>query len=170
MVYKPAHEPAAISAAAAKLAHTAIRNESREYRAREHKAAVLYQLVEEADQLSAIQPLERGVPGYLRFAVVDHSGSRVPVNRLGVMRAYPRTLHEQVELAPQLLPGEPPTPGAAFLRKSLFTLPTHSFVTGTDLLALQRWMHQKVAETRNSAPTTGSLEAPEVLSKGWSHW
>jgi hypothetical protein len=169
MVYKPAHEPTALSAGAATLAGTAMRNETPDHQARVRKAAVLQALVNDADQLAAIQPIEGALPGYLRFAVVDRSNSRMPANRLGVMRAYPRTLHEHAELAPQLVPGEPATPGATLLRKSLFTLPTHSFVRGSDFLALQDWMHQVVVEAQDSEAATSAIGGRDVLSEGWSH-
>ena len=72
------------------------------------------------------------------------------------MPGYPRTLPEQTELAPQLMPGEPATPGADALRQSLFTLPTHSRVNRTDLVDLQNWVYQ-VAREKSRRPAASSF-------------
>lgn len=168
MVYHPAHEPSALSQVSATLAGIALRNEVQEKRLRVRKATVLRALADDAEQLSAIQPIEGAEPGYLRFAVTDHSGARVPAHRLGIMRGYPQTLNEQPELAPQVLGGEPPTPGAQELRKSLFTLPTHAFVQGADLIALQRWMCSPAGDTPRSVDAVGVMGQRPALSEGWS--
>ena len=85
-------------------------------------------------------PVAGSRPGYLRYAVRDTSGRRTPSTALGIVKPYPRTLLEQVELRPILAPGEPATPGAAELRRTLFTLPTHHFVSGTDVKAIAGWL------------------------------
>ena len=168
MVYHPAHEPGVLSQVSATLARIAVRNEAQEKRLRVRKATVLRALAEGAEQLSAIPPIEGSEPGYLRFAVVDHSGSRLPAHRLGIMRGYPQTLSEQPELAPQLLRGEPPMPGAHDLRRSLFTLPTHAFVQGVDMMALQDWMCSIACETARSVHTVSAMVERPALSEGWS--
>jgi dTDP-4-amino-4,6-dideoxygalactose transaminase len=141
MVYHPAHEPRPLSRVAASLTLSALENEPADRRSRVRKASVLEALASVADLLTPIQPIEGADPGYLRLALLDRSRSRRAASRLGVMPGYPRTLREQSELTPHLLPGEPMTPGATELRELLFTLPTHAFVTRKDLLALHEWMN-----------------------------
>ena len=80
------------------------------------------------------------------------------------MRGYPQTLHEQAELAPQLQSGEPPTPGADDLRKSLFTLPTHSYVKGVDFVALHSWMHDVIRDSQSSVAGASAIRGREALS------
>ena len=141
MTYHPAHEPRSLSGAAASLACAALLGEPRDVAARREIAAAL-QRVAEADGVlvEPIRSIAGGLPGFLRFAVLDRSGARAAAPQLGIMRGYPLTLHEQPELYPNLVAGEPPTPGASELRASLFTLPTHGRVTGTDLRAHGAWM------------------------------
>jgi hypothetical protein len=162
MVYHPAHEPSGISVAAASLVGSALASADRELGDRCHRAAKLHALLEEdADQLLPVRLIARARPGYLRFAVIDRSSLRVAAPRLGVMRGYPRTLREQPELAPHLVPGEPATHGAAELRRSLFTLPTHSRVTTRDLLDLQKWISRVAA---GSAVASGGRMAPSQIN------
>jgi dTDP-4-amino-4,6-dideoxygalactose transaminase len=165
MVYHPAHEPRALSFAAASLVLTALRNEPRELRSRRHTANRLCSLSRNADGLSDVKPVGGACAGYLRFAVLDRSKSRTSASRLGVMRGYPRTLQEQPELVPRLIPGEPPTPGAALLRDALFTLPTHAFVSAQDLVALGDWMHRDMERDvlSYSATTDGLVVGGEDL-------
>lgn len=155
MVYHPAHEPRALSRVAASLTLTALANEPRDRQSRARKACVLHALASQADDLIPIRPIEGADPGYLRFALLDRSRSRRVAGRLGVMSGYPKTLREQPELNPHLMPGEPETPGAMELRESLFTLPTHAFVAKTDFVALQDWFY-------GAAP----LQAEQTAAKG----
>lgn len=149
MVYRPAHEPQALSAVAASLVRDGMAAEERELLTRRRHAAVFLEETEPAEhQIVAVPPILGAHPGYLRFPVLDRSASREDARRLGIMRGYPRTLHEQRELRPNLLAGEPSTPGATELRASLFTLPTHAFVTAQDLGNLRAWI-------RRSARTAG---------------
>jgi perosamine synthetase len=153
MVYHPAHEPRSLSRVAASLTLTALANEARDRQSRARKASVLRALVSDVEYLTPVQPIEGSDPGFLRFAVIDRSHSRRVAGRLGVMPGYPRTLFEQAELAPNLMPGEPATPGATRLRESLLTLPTHPFVTAIDFLDLQEWMHRApFAPAEEAAP------------------
>ena len=161
MVYHPAHEPQALSRVAASLTLNALDNEASERHSRVRKASVLHALASTADDLEPIQPIQGAEPGYLRLAVLDRSRSRRAASQLGVMPGYPRTLREQSELTPHLLSGEPSTPGATELRDSLFTLPTHAFVTRKDFVALQEWMnadeHPAPLREANGRP---ALESP----------
>ena len=140
-IYRPAAEPQSLSTAAASLIQTAIATEKRDLAIRVRHAAALRAMIEHTDSsLTAIRPIERAEPGYLRFALTDPSRTRCAAGRLGVMRGYPQTLAEQPALAPSLLPREPRTPGAEHLRSCLFTLPTHEKVTTDDLTYIRQWL------------------------------
>lgn len=139
MVYHPAHEPRSLSAAAAALVRRALAYAPEEVAIRRRTAALLAVAAAEGSDIEAIRVVEGGTSGYLRFPVLD-AGARVERVDLGVLRGYPRTLHEQEELRPCLVEGEPPTPGALELRRALFTLPTHRMVRRSDLERLVEWL------------------------------
>lgn len=162
MIYRPAHEPESLSASAGALVRSALDDEPRACTARRRNADVLRAFASEyGEGLEPIQVSTRGEAGFLRFAVLDRSGRRGVSPRLGVMRGYPRTLHEQMELRPQLLAGEPATPGAVELRSSLFTLPTHGWVNEGDLLALKNWLRHQ--EATMPEPQTAAVRASVAL-------
>lgn len=140
MVYHEASEPRGMSVAAAALVPSAFALEGPELDARRINARALDRAATRGAQLGSITAIADSVPGYLRYAVRDLGGGRTIQPQLGVVRPYPRTLLEQPELRDSLTEGEPATPGAAALRGSLFTLPTHRFVGAGDLAALARWM------------------------------
>ena len=152
MVYHPAHEPRALSRSAAGLLASALGLDAAEVARRRANARSLQRAAGARDDLLPVRELEGASSGYLRLPVLD-LGGRVQDPALGVMRGYPRTLHEQEELRPCLVPGEPPTPGAAWLRERLFTLPTHGLVAARDVRALARWVG------RPAAPPDGLLSA-----------
>ena len=77
-------------------------------------------------------------PGYLRLAVLDEAGRRV-APQLGVVRSYPRPLGEEAEIAPIIHRGEPDTPGAREICRTLFTLPVHEYVTRGDERQIVEW-------------------------------
>ena len=166
MVYHPAHEPRALSRVAASLTLTALAQESRDRQSRARKASALHILASEAHDITPIRPIDGAEPGYLRFAVLDRLRSRRVATRLGVMSGYPQTLREQPELCAHLMPGEPPTPGASELRESLFTLPTHAFVTKRDFVALHRWMHGDARLEAAHTATAGRRPALEDPAYG----
>jgi len=138
MVYRPAHDPAPLSAAAAALVRAALRHAEREAAVRGRNAGILNEAAADAEGISAIRPIPEGNPGYIRFPIRDLR-HRFPVPRLGIMRAYPRALIDQEELGSCLLPCDAP-PGAAELARSLFTLPVHSLVNRRDLNHLRDWL------------------------------
>ena len=144
MVYHPAHEPNAISRAAASLVRSAMQLDQAEVACRRRHAAVLAGVAPSAD-VTAIHTVTGAEPGYLRYAVLA-AEQRVPAPSLGIARGYPRALYEQQELRPQLLGDEPEPLGGRHLRESLFTLPVHSYLTTRDLARLRRWL--ETAPTR----------------------
>jgi perosamine synthetase len=165
-VFRPAQEPRGASVAAASFVRSALLSQTAERIERTEKAAVLRALSAAVNSLVAVQPIHGAEPGYLRFAVLDAGGRYAAAPRLGIMRGYPRTLREQRELAPQLLPDEWHTPGADELQRSLFTLPTHNRVTQGDVTKLATWMMNAGRVTAaQSAPEHGS---PRELLEGAS--
>jgi hypothetical protein len=57
------------------------------------------------------------------------------------------------------VPGEPPTPGAAELARTLFTLPTHYMVKPSDIKAMMEWLR---VPTRLLVPIHGRERAPRA--------
>jgi hypothetical protein len=140
MVYHPAHEPTSSSLGSCALLPSALALEKSELLVRRRRAQQLEVAAQRSPSVASPAPIASAEPGYLRFAVRDLSGKRQPDPRLGVLRSYPQTLAEQPELQPLLIAGEPPVPGATDLRRGLYTLPTHRFVSDADLAAMVRWL------------------------------
>jgi hypothetical protein len=69
---------------------------------------------------------------------LDEAGRRV-APQLGVVRSYPRPLGEEAEIAPIIHRGEPDTPGAREICRTLFTLPVHEYVTRGDERQIVEW-------------------------------
>ena len=137
-VYHPAHPPRSLSAAAAALVARAMRAAPAEVTIRQRNAAALAIAADEGGDIEAIRTIPGAVSGMLRFPITD-TGSRVERPDLGVLRGYPRTLREEPE-AQRCLEAGPDLPGADELRRTLFTLPTHSRVTRRDLEEMIDWL------------------------------
>lgn len=149
MVYHPAHEPRAMSVAAAAIVRDAIGRADADIARRRRRAQELAAHLGDADGLRVVAPIARGSSGYLRLPVIDFAG-RESDPHLGILRGYPRTLAEQEELRPCLCDGEIGPRGAALLGRSLFTVPTH------------RWVSERSAERiRGWAARGGSGLAPQ---------
>lgn len=133
MVYHPAQEPRPMSDAAAVLLRQALRDDPPEVARRYRTATALLEAIRPARDLAPARPIAGGECGYLRLAVADRDGRLRAQAQLGIAPGYPRTLVEQHELRPLLLPDETEHPGAAELRRTLITLPTHRFVTPGDV-------------------------------------
>lgn len=133
MVYQQAHAPASLSHSAATLLRQAVRDEAGDRAARFRNASALLEQIGEARDLVPVCAIPAGESGYLRLAVADRTRRLGRASALGIAAGYPRTLMEQAELRPQLHPGETEHAGAAELRRSLITLPTHRFVTAGDI-------------------------------------
>lgn len=141
MVYRPAHEPAAMPRAAAALLRRALRDDPAEVARRRAHARALGELAASGGDVMPVRPIAGAEPGYLRFALLAGPAHH-PAPRLGVMRGYPRTLAEHAELHPALLPGQAPLPGSELLRRVLLTLPTHGQLRAHDVRRLERWLRQ----------------------------
>lgn len=159
MVFHPAHEPRRMSAAAAAVVHSTLHVADAEATIRRRNAKILMAALQEGEGLGPIHPIGGAAPGYLRFPVRDPQG-RSEVPRLGILRAYPRTLGEEAELRPRLVPNDDVLPGAAELARSLFTLPVHSLLTPSDVHQLTAWLRSPTARYREAQ--NGTLEQTVV--------
>lgn len=139
MVYHPAHEPRALSWAAASLVRRALALAPGDVAGRRRTAAALEMATLEGADIRPVRPVHGGVSGYLRYPILDR-GSRAERADMGILRGYKVMLHDQQELRPCLVAGEPPTPGAEELARSLFTLPTHYMVKPSDIKAMMEWL------------------------------
>jgi hypothetical protein len=148
MVYHPANEPATMSAVSDSLLPSALALEGADLAARRRTAAQLAVEALEARDLATVRPIAGSSPGYLRFPVRDLAGGRALRGDLGIVRPYPTPVREQPEMQPALVGGEPDVSGASELARSLRTLPTHAFVTASDIAAMRAWLTpQTRAET-----------------------
>ena len=156
MVYHPAHEPRTMSRGVAALVCMALEGAERERQIRAANAARLASIVTQSADVEVVQPVPGATPGYLRLPVIDRGG-RCADPRIGVLRSYPLAMQEQAELLPRLRAPRRDLPGALELRRSLFTLPTHSLVGAADLRGIERWSsgtgerHAPVARERMHA-------------------
>lgn len=165
MVYRPAHHPCSVSSAAAALIARALRAAPAEVAARQRNAAALAIAAEEGGDIQAVRTIPGAVSGMLRFPSTD-TGARAERPDLGILRGYPRTLLEERELQRCLEPGAPKLPGADELRRTLFTLPTHSRVTRRDLEQMIDWLRVPM---RVLAPVLSEATA-SLSGSGSSSW
>lgn len=155
MVYRPAHEPRAMSNAALRMLVPAWQ---RADEAVERRRTIGFKLTAMARAARSVRPMRvvsGGTPGFLRMAVLD-AGARSPSSALGIVRPYPRTLQDMPELWPIVAPGGRRLPGADELVRSLFTLPTHQWVDDGDLVACEQWLNEprlRMIGTTTPAPT-----------------
>ena len=148
MVYRLAHEPRALGAAAAAVLPTALALDDDEVRSRRACAASLMAAAAPARHFSPIRAVANANPGYLRLAVLDGSGTAAAAPRLGALRGYPITLDEHPETARVLVNRQPAIGGARVLRDKLFTLPTHSRVSARDFARLAEWLGSSADSVR----------------------
>jgi len=140
MVYHPPTEPRPIAAAAVAILNSALRMNEWEIQVRRDRAKTLLSRFADARHVSPVQSIAGGESGFLRLALLDTSGRKTPRATLGAIRGYPITLEQHPELQRILLHGEQSGKGSEFLRDNLFTLPTHSGVTVSDLDRLGHWL------------------------------
>jgi hypothetical protein len=140
MVYHPPIEPRRMAASAEAILHSALRMDEREVQFRRARARDLLSLISESHSVAPIRPIVEGDSGYLRLALLDTGGRRVPRATIGALRGYPLTLAQHAPLQPILLQGECAGRGSEILRDTLFTLPTHSRVNRSDLTRLGQWL------------------------------
>lgn len=158
MVYHPAHEPRALSWAATSLVRRALAQTPGDVAGRRRTAAALEMATLEGADIRPVRPVRGGASGYLRYPILDR-GSRVERADMGILRGYKIMLHDQQELRPCLIAGEPPTPGAEELARTLFTLPTHHMVKPSDIKAMMEWLR---VPTRLLVPISERERAPRA--------
>jgi dTDP-4-amino-4,6-dideoxygalactose transaminase len=140
MVYRPPNEPRPMATAAAAILHSALRMDEREVQFRRARAKDLLSRITESHAVMPVHPIVGGKSGFLRLALLDTGGRRLPRSNIGALRGYPMTLEQHPQLQPMLVPGEQAGKGSETLRDRLFTLPTHSRVNSSDLTRLEKWL------------------------------
>jgi dTDP-4-amino-4,6-dideoxygalactose transaminase len=143
MVYHPAHEPQALSVGSQLLLDSALSLEPEDLVARRARAQRLDELVREAKHIVSLTAIPGANPGYLRYPVRSIGATRAGEPSYGIVRPYPVALRDHPAVA-QVLAESPATPGAAELSRTLFTLPTHRFVTEGDLNSVRSWLGRDV--------------------------
>jgi dTDP-4-amino-4,6-dideoxygalactose transaminase len=154
MVYHSPRPPRAMSAASAGILRRTLELETQEVSSRRARAKDLLTRVREIPDVTAVRPIPGGESGFLRLALIDSAGTRMPRADLGALRGYPMTLDQHPQLRPLLLPGERAGKGSQFLRDRLFTVPTHSGVAQSDLASVSDWLGAGEAESRILAAAT----------------
>jgi perosamine synthetase len=140
MIYHPPTGPRPMAAAAAAILRTALKMDEREVQYRRASAKEMLSLIAESHAIVPVHPIVEGESGFLRLALLDRTGQRLPSATIGALRGYPMTLEQHPQLQPMLLPGERAGRGSETLRDRLFTLPTHSRVNRSDLNRLEKWL------------------------------
>jgi hypothetical protein len=140
MVYHPPTEPRPMAAAATAMLRSALRISDREMQSRRLRAHGVLTRIRESANVSPVGAIPGGQSGFLRFALLDVGGGRLPHASVGALRGYPMTLEQHGELHPILLPNEKAGKGAEHLRDRLFTLPTHSRVDPSDFERMGTWL------------------------------
>lgn len=142
MVYRPAHEPREMSAAATSVLPTALAMDDLEVRRRQQRATQYLSAIDGA-RLRAICSSPDAQPGYLRLALLRSSDARPADARLGITRGYPVTLDEHPETGRVLAHSPMNIDGARQLRDRLLTLPTHSRVDAADAERIVSWLKDR---------------------------
>ena len=99
--------------------------------------------------MTAVNAIEGGVSGFLRFPVLIDPSRSTPA-RLGVYRGYPVALIEEVALQPILSregrASDVRVPGARELAARLVTLPTHALMSNQDVQRVCEWIRTPRAD------------------------
>jgi dTDP-4-amino-4,6-dideoxygalactose transaminase len=141
-VYREPHPPRALGAGAARVALRSLVSVDAEATVRRARAAQLAAAAAAAG-IPTVTPIEGAEPGYLRFPLVLGSAAAdvaARSGRLGIARAYPRTLAQLPALATRCRNVAESFPGATQLAAALYTAPTHSYLTDNDLAQLVTWI------------------------------
>ena len=139
-VFHPPHRATPMPLAARALLSQSIRYAEKESRIRRSNAG---RLAKNLSFVSRVPEARGGTAGYLRLPVLVEgkllTAFRSPRSRaLGIMPGYPRPLPE----LPVTFELEGTAPGARELAQSLFTVPTHSRLSSSDLTRIEAWVEQ----------------------------
>lgn len=129
-VYHPPKAAQAISVASALLLTDALRDEGSALEARRNLESRYWNELGEYAHLLLQRPDIEMQSGALRFPIRMGHNAGQRLSWLGVARSYPRTLLEYPEVAKRCHKCGESFPGARALADTLYTLPTHSLVTG----------------------------------------
>ena len=154
MVYHPPRPPREMAAASATVLRWTLGLEEREVSHRRGRAEALLSRMRDESSVVPARAIAGGESGFLRLALLDADGSRTPSPGIGALRGYPMTLEQHTQLTPLLLSGERAGMGSQLLRDRLFTVPTHSRISQTDLVRLSEWLDGPQARPRTNAKTT----------------
>jgi dTDP-4-amino-4,6-dideoxygalactose transaminase len=152
MVYHRPHSPRAMAAASAAVLRQTLGLDELEISGRRARARDFLSSMGEASDVIPVRPVAGGESGFLRLALLDTAGTRVPRADLGALRGYPMTLEQHPQLKPMLHSGERAGKGSEFLRDRLFTVPTHSRVEQSDRARLAEWLGGNDAAPRVLVP------------------
>lgn len=135
-IYHEPFPPGPMNSVSAALLEMAFRLEPDALRIRRERALSWYDALSSARGAIPIRALEHAEPGYLRLPVRLSKAPPSTSSRVGIARAYPRTLldYEPLGLSVTALPDER-LPGAHELSARLWTLPTHAGVQDADQAA-----------------------------------
>ena len=154
MVYHPPRPPREMAAASATVLRWTLGLEEREVSHRRVRANALLSRMRDESSVVPARAIAGGESGFLRLALLDADGSRTPNPDIGALRGYPMTLEQHTQLTPLLLSGEQAGVGSQFLRDRLFTVPTHSRISHTDLVRLSEWLDGPQARLRANTTAT----------------
>jgi dTDP-4-amino-4,6-dideoxygalactose transaminase len=140
MIYQAPRTPRGMSDASAAILRSTLQLETRETSARRARATNLLSHLDGIGGVLLVRPVLGGASGFLRLAMIDTTGTRLPRADLGALRGYPLTLDQHAQLRPLLAAGERAGKGSQLLRDRLFTLPTHAHVGHVDLSRLSEWL------------------------------
>lgn len=140
MVYHAPRPPRTMAAASAAVLRWTLGLEERDVSLRRALARDLLSRAADAPSIVPVHSVAGGESGFLRLALLDARGGRLPRPDLGALRGYPMTLEQHTQLGPLLSSGERAGKGSQTLRDRLFTIPTHSGVGQTDLVRLSEWL------------------------------
>ena len=148
MVYHPPRIPRAMAAGSGAVLRRTLALEELEVAGRRARAGDMLSGMRETSDVIAVRAIPGGESGFLRLALLDAAGTRVPRADLGALRGYPMTLEEHPQLRPLLHAGERAGKGSQFLRDRLFTVPTHARFEQSDRTWLTEWLGGNDAEPR----------------------
>jgi dTDP-4-amino-4,6-dideoxygalactose transaminase len=154
MVYHAPRAPRGMSDASAAILHSTLQLEAREASARRDRAKDLVSRFHGIAEVAMVRPVPGGASGFLRLAMVDNAGQRMPRTDLGALRGYPLTLDQHAQSQRLLVSGECAGKGSRFLRDRLFTLPTHARVGKADLARFSEWLGARVVQSAFLAAVT----------------
>jgi dTDP-4-amino-4,6-dideoxygalactose transaminase len=137
-----------ISAVSAAVVEQNWRLRQAETEIRRRNASRLMVLLETDERISVPRPVKGAESGWLRLPVIirattRHDREMLQAAPLGIMPGYPKSLDTLSATPPPRSFRE--LPGARQLADQLWTLPTHSLISESDVARLHRWLHSRLS-------------------------